>query len=81
MENKTHIPEQTARKIEEIKEHQKNFGEKTLEEMLFIFEDQRYISSPQGICFREIYQHYNGNKKQEYLERYNKVKSGDCYGI
>ena len=79
--SESHIPERTARIIEEIKEHQKKLGEKTLEEMLFIFEGQGYISSPQDVCFKEIIGNYHGNKRQEFIDRYRNVGLGDCYGL
>ena len=75
MEKETpHTPEDCARHINNIKEHKRTFGEKTLEEMLFIFEHQGYISQPQDVCFMSIITHYKGNKFNEYMDRYLKVK-------
>jgi len=86
MENKKeNTMERLAREINEVKEKQNKYGEKTLEEILFICERQGYILPYQEISFEAIYLHYEGNKRKEYSERLKNIQQGnwdeDCYGI
>ena len=88
MEKETpHTPEDCAKHINNIMELQHKREEKTLDELLSIFEHDGYVSTIQDVCFMFVIQNYSGKRFEEYMNRYLKVANKypeqreDCFGL